>query len=940
MSLVRQQSSSGTQSTFASTVSSTAFGSPLSNPSLIVVSFVADLNTTSANTPTDTAGNTYVRATQFQDAAFTGSDIEVWYAKNTHTTASNVVTVTDNGGGVNSAVVVEEWTGADTTAPFDKTAQASGSGTAIDSGATATLSQANEMVMVTAVAILNANQLSLATGFTNLTQTHTTTPENLGIASKVVSATTAVNGLMTTGSASWAGIVTTWKQAAGGNLTFSVSDTTVVTENLPYIPDVIVMVESSTVELINEPSVSDTTNVTELVTIEKFSYISVSDTTAINELVTLQIVSYINVSDTTAVTELVNINLVSTINVSDTTSITEAVSIEIIDLVSVSDTTAITELVTIRITSFISVSDTTNITELVSLEEFSFNVKSETTVVSDDLGSSIAFNGTLSDFVTIGNSYTIPTGAFTIETWYNSTTWTANARAMDYQDSGPSGGVTLIQIGTTGVLQAAIRNGATATANLNSPVLTDGTWYHILLSFDGSVSILYVNGVQSAQDITTVMSAPTQTVKLGRRSDSVSNFFTGSLAGFRVYGRSLSSTEASQHHNGIFIDETSLQVWYKFTGGIATDLSGNGNTGTINGTTQTGFIVNPYVVIELISLINVSDTTIITELSTINVLVAISVSDTTVVTESVTMEIISFVSKSDTTAITELVNNEIISFINVNDITAVSESVTVVIVSSGDSVSVSDTTNITENVTIFIPVLTLSVSDTTNVTDATTEFIPIFTIQVSDTTAMAESITMEEFEQGVVVSDTTVMSESVTIFIPVLKIFVSDTTTIIELITLSAQSYISVLDTTVVSESVTILIAQLVVSVLDTTVVSEAENIEVIDQGVNVSDTTVMSENVSLFVSILLFVSDTTVVTESVQIFSQQVAYLLNVTDTVPMSEFVKLGTRFPVIAFKGNLYLGWKFSYYILRRNTKATVYLGWSMQGYTLKTDEKLTQ
>lgn len=221
MALARVQSKSGAQQTFLSDVSTAAFSSPLTNPSLIVVSWYGDLTTTTANTPTDTAGNTYVRAVNYSGGVNIGAKVEVWYAKNTHTTASNVVRVTDNGAGVNSMVIAEEWTGADTSVPFDKSANAQDGApsTAIDSGATATLSQANEMVMVTAVANLGSSQLSLGSGYTNLTQTFVNSPNNMGIASKVVAATTAVHGLMTTGSADWAGIVTTWKQAAAAGST-------------------------------------------------------------------------------------------------------------------------------------------------------------------------------------------------------------------------------------------------------------------------------------------------------------------------------------------------------------------------------------------------------------------------------------------------------------------------------------------------------------------------------------------------------------------------------------------------------------------------------------------------------------------------------------------------------------------------------------------------
>jgi hypothetical protein len=178
---------------------------------MVAVQF--DLDPTVGNTPTDTAGNTYTRRVSIADATL-GSKLEIWTAQNNHTTSSNVVTCTDNGGGVNSIVCVEEWTGAATSGAFDKSAVGSGTGTAMTTASSGVLSQADELVWIGGMAEKNADQLVLGSGYTNLIQNHTGSVVNLGSSSKVVAATTAVTGAMTTGSANWSLGLVTMKGAA------------------------------------------------------------------------------------------------------------------------------------------------------------------------------------------------------------------------------------------------------------------------------------------------------------------------------------------------------------------------------------------------------------------------------------------------------------------------------------------------------------------------------------------------------------------------------------------------------------------------------------------------------------------------------------------------------------------------------------------------------
>jgi hypothetical protein len=115
------QSASASSSNPAST---TAFSSALTNPSLIIVS-VWESNSTAPATPTDTAGNTYI------DCGVTcnsGSPIasprwgKLFYALNTHTTASNVVSVSNPSANIINITALE-FTGGATSSPLRHAAQ-------------------------------------------------------------------------------------------------------------------------------------------------------------------------------------------------------------------------------------------------------------------------------------------------------------------------------------------------------------------------------------------------------------------------------------------------------------------------------------------------------------------------------------------------------------------------------------------------------------------------------------------------------------------------------------------------------------------------------------------------------------------------------------------------------------------------------------------------
>lgn len=205
------QVKTGVNTTFASSVSSTAFANALTNGSLIVVWWEGDaVALNGANAPTDTALNVYTRAGSVAVAAT--FDLECWYTINTHTTAANIVTVTDNGGGVDSIVIVQEWTGNKSSAPIDGSSTNTGTLSPLTSGSFSTTHN-NDLISVGGVEAVAASDLTAGAGYTNLTQANTAF-SNLGTCSQV-GGIAAYNGTFTSSvGVSWACAAIAFKDSA------------------------------------------------------------------------------------------------------------------------------------------------------------------------------------------------------------------------------------------------------------------------------------------------------------------------------------------------------------------------------------------------------------------------------------------------------------------------------------------------------------------------------------------------------------------------------------------------------------------------------------------------------------------------------------------------------------------------------------------------------
>jgi hypothetical protein len=160
----------------------------------------------------------------------------------------------------------------------------------------------------------------------------------------------------------------------------------------------------------------------------------------------------------------------------------------------------------------------------------------------------LCFRFTGSQYFTIASL--APATAFGFSFLFKLSSFTANDRIIDYQDGGPSGGFSIVLSGTDSVV-FSIRNGATQVASITKTGLALNTWYHCVVSYAVNNVNMWIDNVLAGTDTSATMSAPTQTVTVGRRSASASNFFNGYIEALKYFDRALVTADVQELYDTV-----------------------------------------------------------------------------------------------------------------------------------------------------------------------------------------------------------------------------------------------------------------------------------------------------------------------------------------------------------------------------------------------------
>lgn len=206
--------------TAAGTSRAGTWGSNTTTGNTIIVAVAPAVAANNVTSITDSQGNTYVHDVRNTAGAGSHPQIEIWHAENI--TGGTTPTITVNWtNSTNCAWIAREYSGLATSSTLDKTAGSSGTNNAPSSGATATTSQNDELVIGAVSYPTTTVTMTAGSGYANASQKGSTgagTSSLVAVEDKTVAATgaqTATFSSSETGN-NWNCVVATFKVAGGG----------------------------------------------------------------------------------------------------------------------------------------------------------------------------------------------------------------------------------------------------------------------------------------------------------------------------------------------------------------------------------------------------------------------------------------------------------------------------------------------------------------------------------------------------------------------------------------------------------------------------------------------------------------------------------------------------------------------------------------------------
>jgi len=195
-------------------------------------------------------------------------------------------------------------------------------------------------------------------------------------------------------------------------------------------------------------------------------------------------------------------------------------------------------------------------------------------------GNAITLDGD-SDYINVGSDSSLDqTTSVTIAAWVNPDTNAGWDVIYQRVDGTPNG----YRMKISDTSKWAFNPDASGDWLYSSDDASTDTWSHVVGTWDGSTSTLYVNGVEinSQVDTGTPTSTTGETANIGSYGNGVSQFFDGEIDDVRIYNRALSPKEVRDLYNWA----PGPYVYLNFdegTGSTINDQSGNEYSGTWNG---------------------------------------------------------------------------------------------------------------------------------------------------------------------------------------------------------------------------------------------------------------------------------------------------------------------------------------------------------------------
>ena len=204
------------------------------------------------------------------------------------------------------------------------------------------------------------------------------------------------------------------------------------------------------------------------------------------------------------------------------------------------------------------------------------------------------FDG-VNDYVELPNEATFDfTNQMTVEFWMNSNVTPQQWDALVAKGDG-SWRVSLTAAGKINFAGSGSFGDVTS-----NEVVTDGTWKHVAVTYNGSNAIIYIDGMENNRLAGTGNIANSSyKVSIGENLQATGRNYKGNIDEVRLWNVARTATQINANKNcELQGNETGLLAYYKFNQGdgavtnttitTLTDVTANGNNGTLTGFALTG----------------------------------------------------------------------------------------------------------------------------------------------------------------------------------------------------------------------------------------------------------------------------------------------------------------------------------------------------------------
>jgi len=208
-------------------------------------------------------------------------------------------------------------------------------------------------------------------------------------------------------------------------------------------------------------------------------------------------------------------------------------------------------------------------------------------------GSGLSFNGS-NAYVNVTGATNIPVGnsSYTIEAWIKPAAFN-NAGIAGWGNYGTTGQVNSFRLSFN--KGGSLENSWGGTDLIvAAPTLTDGSWHHVAVAYDGTTRTMYLDGTSIGSDVPGTLAVPNASNLTIGSTNNLTEWFNGSMDEVRIWNVARTQAQISTSMTAcLFGNETGLEADYKMeegSGTILSDASCNANNGSLSGTTLPAWV--------------------------------------------------------------------------------------------------------------------------------------------------------------------------------------------------------------------------------------------------------------------------------------------------------------------------------------------------------------